>query len=172
MKPAALPADPAAQASLQETLAGLELQPPKGDRSSSLAQQLHKKTFQLERNDLGWRTVRFYFDKDGIDFSAQDDSADYALGMGIGSWRFLETAMPGMPPRLGTGGRPPAGTKYKVAASAVWKDDNTLEMTWRFYETPHHETLSCKFDGDKVQISFANPDTPQKRGPLKGQVKA
>ena len=26
----------------------------------------------------------------------------------------------------------------------------------RYYETPHHDSLTCRFEGDTVQISFMN----------------
>jgi len=41
-----------------------------------------------------------------------------------------------------------------VAASGIWKDANTFEMLWRYFETPHHDTVTCRFDGDEVKISF------------------
>jgi CubicO group peptidase (beta-lactamase class C family) len=175
MKNAALPADPAAQASLQKSLAGLALQPPRVKPDSVVMARLGEEvTVELEKNDLGWRSARFETGKAsaGTTFVVEHESGKHAVRNGRESWVLGETALPGMPPRLGNGGRPPAGTKFKVAASATWKDENTLEMTWRFYETPHHETLSCKFDGDKVQISFTNPDSPQKRPVLKGTIKA
>ncbi len=42
----------------------------------------------------------------------------------------------------------------RAFASAVWKNDRTFEMTWRYYETPHHDTLTCLFDEDKLIVSF------------------
>ena len=27
-------------------------------------------------------------------------------------------------------------------------------MTWRYYETPHHDTVTCHFDGDAVRVEF------------------
>jgi len=65
-----------------------------------------------------------------------------------------ETALPGTPPRIISGGTPPAGTRYKVAAAGTWKDDQTWEMIWRYYQTPHHDTVTCHFDGDKVSVTF------------------
>lgn len=44
----------------------------------------------------------------------------------------------------------------QIAASATWKDENTLQMTWRFIENAHHDQIDCTFDGDKVVISFKN----------------
>ena len=60
-------------------------------------------------------------------------------------------------PDARTGGAPTPGTKHKLAASGTWKDENTFEMTWRYYETPHHHTVTCQFDDDKVKITFLEP---------------
>jgi len=29
-----------------------------------------------------------------------------------------------------------------------------LELTWRSIETPHHDSVTCKFDGDRVAITL------------------
>jgi hypothetical protein len=39
---------------------------------------------------------------------------------------------------------------------STWKDDHTLEMMWRFYEIPHHDLVTCRFDGARVRIEFLN----------------
>ena len=41
-----------------------------------------------------------------------------------------------------------------VAASATWKDEKTLVLTWRFIETVHGDTLTCVFDNDSVTLDF------------------
>ncbi len=64
----------------------------------------------------------------------------------------------------------------KIAASATWTDDHTLVMTWRYYETPHSDTVTCVFEGDTVTISFLNsitamnPKAKDARAPLKGKA--
>ena len=62
--------------------------------------------------------------------------------------------MPDAPPRIIAGGAPEPGTKAPIAAAGAWADENTFVMHWRYYETPHHDTVTCRFDGDKVAISF------------------
>jgi hypothetical protein len=32
-------------------------------------------------------------------------------------------------------------------------------MTWRYYETPHRDTVTCEFDGEAVTIQFLNSIT-------------
>ena len=42
----------------------------------------------------------------------------------------------------------------KVAASGSWVDPNTFQMRWRYYETPHHDTVTCRFGARTVEITF------------------
>jgi hypothetical protein len=44
----------------------------------------------------------------------------------------------------------------KVAAAGAWKEPKTFEMTWRFYETPHHDTVTLAFEEKQVQIKFVS----------------
>src|SRR5262249_2997197 len=57
-------------------------------------------------------------------------------------------------PRLISGGALRTGTEFKIATSGAWKDENTFELMLRYYETPHHDTLTCGFDGDHLTINF------------------
>jgi hypothetical protein len=64
----------------------------------------------------------------------------------------------------------------KVAASCTWKDDQTLEMTWRFIETPHHDTVTCHFNGGEVKVEYLSsiaqlsPSRKEERPPLMGHI--
>lgn len=174
MKPTALPANAAAQAKLTATLAALALPLAHGQPTSPAAERISGKTFKLEANALKLQSVTLHFAKDEARFTANDGAADHEVTSGLGKWVHGETAFPGTPPRLISGGAPPAGTDHPVAASAAWKDDRTFEMTWRYYETPHRNTVTCRFDGDKVtvelQSSIAKGKDP--RGPLQGALGA
>jgi len=61
--------------------------------------------------------------------------------------------MPGTPPSLTSS---KSGLHSKISATAIWKEQNHLEMTWQFFETPHHDIVSCRFDGQKITIEFLN----------------
>jgi hypothetical protein len=80
--------------------------------------------------------------------------------------------MPGTPPKLTVGNLLPA----KVAATGTWKDADTFVMTWRFYETPHHDTVTAHFDGDTLKLEYLNsitgnsPSRPETRPPLIGRA--
>jgi len=52
----------------------------------------------------------------------------------------------------------------QVAAHSTWQDAQTLVMTWRYLETPHADTVTCRFVGDVVEMevasSMADPNNP------------
>jgi hypothetical protein len=155
IKGAKLPKDPAANAQLRATLASLKLSTPQGKAESDTGGRISGKTFKLEANNLGLRDARFTFTNGECEFSARDSKKRHSIRSHFdGRWAQGETGLPGTPPRIISGGAPPPGTLYQVAGSCAWKDDNTLEMIWRYNETPHHDTVTCQFDGDSVKISF------------------
>ena len=87
-----------------------------------------------------------------------------------------ERAFPGTPPRLISGGKPKDLVTSKIAAAAAWSDEQTLVMTWRYFETPHHDTVTCRFEGDRIVISFLNsitgmnPKAKDARAPIVGAI--
>ena len=150
-----LPADAAGALQLRQKLESLALPPPKGQGTSPLAAKISGKSFHLAANDLGAREVSFVFRPSACTFILRDAMGPYPIRCGLERWVEGETNMPGTPPKLTVEDLRPA----KIAASFAWKDDNTLEMTWRFYETPHHETVTCRFDGNNVSVKFMNSIT-------------
>jgi hypothetical protein len=176
MKPQPLPRDSQSQAELRRTLSSLALTPPRGQRSSPLAGRISEKTFTLAPNGLGFQTASFAFRNDSCLFTLRDRRVEYPITCGLERWQRGATALPGTPPRLIAGGAPPAGTKSKLAASGTWKDPNTFELMLRYYETPHHDTVTCRFDAGQVRISFMNSmaqmgSTPKDKRPiLQGQM--
>ncbi|MEI7729065.1 MAG: serine hydrolase [Verrucomicrobiota bacterium] len=156
MKNQALPPDPASATQLRQTLASLVLQPPHGQPVPPIASDISGKTFQIEPNDLPARSVTFNFQLGACRFTLQNDQGDYSIVCGLENWVQGETDMPGTPPKLIATGHLKGKTKYKVAAAGAWKDANTFVMIWRYNETPHHDQVTCRFEGDKVKVEFLN----------------
>ncbi|HWH72176.1 MAG TPA: serine hydrolase, partial [Candidatus Sulfotelmatobacter sp.] len=175
MKAAPLPANKSAQAQLREKLASLALLPPKCQAASPTAARVSDKRFQVESNAACVENVSFRFRHQSCVFTLKDNRGEYPITCGMEKWVQGETTMPGTPPKLTQGG---GSTKSRIAASATWKDDTTLEMTWQYIETPHHDTVTCRFEGDKVRIEFMNsvtrlsPSRKEKRPSLQGQIVA
>ena len=73
------------------------------------------------------------------------------------------------------GGAPKPETPFKIATNSAWKDANTFEFMMRYYETAHHDTVTCRFARDKVSICFLNsitamnPQAKDKRPILQGR---
>ena len=147
----ALPPDRKAQAQLEQRLSSLALLPPAGGVSSPVAVEISGKVFELETNTLQAQTISFDFKKQACVFALKDGKGNHPITCGLGKWVDRKADMPGTPPKLTSGDLGPVS---KVLAGGVWKDDDTFEMTWRFYETPHHDTVICRFDGNKLRVEF------------------
>jgi hypothetical protein len=177
MKDRPLPADRQSQGRLEQTLAALALAPPKGQPAPPLAVgSVAEMAYRVESNELGFERAALAFGKDGCVFTLKDAQTEYPIACGLEQWRRGKSALPGTPPRLVSGGAPKRGTKSKYAASAAWKDQNTLELTLRYYETPHHDTVTCRFDGGQVTIAFlssiakVSPTPKDPRPVLRGKM--
>jgi CubicO group peptidase (beta-lactamase class C family) len=150
MQDGPVPADEATQDRLRQKIAALALPLPKGKPDSPLAGKISGKTFKIESNSGGAQSVSLRFQDDACSFTLSDDKGEYPIKCGLGKWAEGITKMPGMPPKITVGDLRP----LKVAASGAWRDENTFAMTWRFYETPHSENVTCRFDRDKVKVEF------------------
>jgi CubicO group peptidase (beta-lactamase class C family) len=172
MKDNALPADAPSEAQLKQKLASLALPPPMAQTASPTAARISGKSFKIESSAAGVRTVRFDFRRNGCTFTLTDANGEYPVQCGLEKWAEGETNMPGTPPKLTVGDLRPV----KVAASGTWKDADTFVMTWRFYETPHHDTVTGRFDGDNLKVEYLNsitensPSRPETRPPLIGRA--
>jgi CubicO group peptidase (beta-lactamase class C family) len=159
MKPTALPTDEVTQKSLKQRLSTLSLATPKGQITSPVAGSIAGLLYKLDANALGLTSVHFESSKTGWSLVANVGDTEHSVRCGLGAWVLGATAFPGTPPRLISGGKPKQQPTSRVAGAATWTADNTLQLTWRYYETPHHDTLTCVFDGDKVSITFLNSIT-------------
>jgi hypothetical protein len=66
----------------------------------------------------------------------------------------------------------------RIAGTAMWINDVTLQLNEKFVEAVHGDKLTCVFDGNKVSITFMNSvsentkTSPEKRESLSGVMKA
>jgi CubicO group peptidase (beta-lactamase class C family) len=154
MKAAPLTEDKPAAEKLKQSLASLAIPPSKkGTATSRWAAAVSGKTFKLEPNAFNAEKLKLTFTDEGCTF-ALFDTAEHSIVCGAQKWALGETDMPGTPPGLGLGKTKNPTPMSKVAASGTWTDAGTYEMTWRFRETPHHDVVTCKFDADKVAVTF------------------
>lgn len=178
MQDKALPEDKAAQEKLEKNLASLALLPPKAKESSPMVDKISGKVFVVEKNEMNVQEVSFQFKEGSATFTLKNDQSRYHIRCGLEKWVLSEQAMPGTPPNLvksSTSGRRRLPASL-IAASGTWKDENAFEMTWRYCETPHHDTVTCHFDGSQVKVGFndsmvqMNPQGKDARPELSGRI--
>ena len=150
-----LPTDTKSELELRMKLRSLAIVPPQRQRNSPLAANISGKTFTVEQNENGVEWVRFNFSNSACDFMMKNGLGEFSVSGGFNEWRKDEIRLPGTPPDL----FPIPYDKLtvsKVMASAGWEDENTLIFYMQFYETAHHDTITCRFEGDTVRVSFSN----------------
>ncbi len=116
---------------------------------------INGKTFAASDNDLGIKSISFGFSKNICHVVFENDTAKYSIDFGSGKWDESETMMHG--PSLTSSTIENTSMLYpaKIAAAYTWRDAHTLELVLRYIESPHTETYTCHFDGNKLTIDAA-----------------
>jgi CubicO group peptidase (beta-lactamase class C family) len=170
-----LPANAADHDKLQQELKSLTLPPPQFNPQSPLAASISGKKYLLDSNPFNARAVSFRFEGHKTIFTLMEDGyPDIVITCGSNDW-------------ILKGNRKPSAHSLfslrridfdsPVAASAGWKDDHTLVLTFRYVEAIHGDTFTCIFDGDQLRMQFmfsgARMDKrPDDRQDIIGKVQA
>ena len=165
LHPAALPADPDAEAALRERLSGLRLPAPESQPVSPLAALVSGKTYTMEENPSGVAAVRFDFTPRGGKLTLAGRDNDHCAEFGYAGYHFGESG-------LFVGPRP--GAVRPVAAHAAWVGPGALRLTLRQITTPFVFTHDFTFEGDaiamagRVNVNFG----PDEFGVIRGRTGA
>ncbi len=167
-------ADKTAFAPLTQKLKSLALPLPVQESSSPTAAVISGKTFSFADNSLKAKSASLTFGKDGCIFKLHDDTGDHQVTCGINRWAESETTFSSTPLKL-TATPIPGETHTRVAGSGTWQDPNTFMMTWRFIETAHYETVTCRFGANSMAVEFETSiakltKNKDKRPVLEGKV--
>ncbi|MEP6847089.1 MAG: hypothetical protein ABI861_13845, partial [Panacibacter sp.] len=148
-----LPADKSATTLLQQKIKALAVPVP-AKHNVAMAAAVTGKNFVIEQNDKHIRSISFSFKNELCHVTLSTDTANYELDFAAGKWQETATNKPG--PSLTGGGIEYRGMLYpaKIAGSYTWKDDNTLQLVLRYIESPHTETFTCHFDGNKIMVDI------------------
>jgi len=132
---------------------------------SPVAKRISGKTFTLEPNEKHLKSLGFGFEVSKCSLTMQIDSASYNFTLGYGQWVQSETSLLGpnllLQAKAHFVGLPPA----KTEGSFGWKDENTLELVLRYVESPHTETITCRFDKNKLSVDFHYSNMPGYKQP-------
>lgn len=160
VKKQALPTDKAAQRALDKKLRSLQLAIPERGVSSDREKAVLGKAIRLEKNELDLEEIVIRANGSGYEVSFKIGSDVYPIGFGSGKWIFGETEKHGphlvSKARAKFKGLPP----FKVAGTLSWKDNDTLELTLRYLESPHTERITIAFDGSNARVVTAPSFAP------------
>ena len=176
LRGAGLPGEKIKQAALTQKLTTLTLPPTTTQSATSVASQISGKTYAITDNPALIKDVSLTFGKDGCIFKLQDDKGAHQVLCGISRWAESTTTFPVAPLML-TPTVVPDSDIRKVAGSGSWQDPNTFVMIWRFTETAHYDTITCRFGENGVQVEFQSSlsivnKTKDKRPVLDGKLMA
>lgn len=156
-----LPRSTTAQKELAKKLKGLALPVPDKGVKSVRETAIQDKPIVLEANEFGIEQIVIRSKGPVYTIDIKTKSDVYPIGFGSGKWIFGETRKHG--PYLLSGakakfeGLPP----FKVAGAYSWKDDNTLELTLRYIESPHTEKITLIFDEHNPTVMIINSFAPE-----------
>jgi CubicO group peptidase (beta-lactamase class C family) len=166
----ALPGNDEADARLEAQLAGLALPLPEKSATPSLAAAISGRTYSISSNEGDIEALSFRFLGDTCAATMKSAGGDFTIGFAAGKWKCGETTRRG--PNLLTGAKAayvglPA---LKIAGAYRWDDEHTLRLVLRYIESPHTETLICRFDGDRISVTIMNSFAPPPAKPtLQGE---
>ncbi|TMI75495.1 MAG: serine hydrolase [Bacteroidetes bacterium] len=152
---------------LKKDLNELVLPVVKGSMSSSSASRYHDKKFKLDRNDYNASAMKFKFSKDGCEWIIKADKGETAIRFGWENWITGKNSLV-YPFAVAYRVNVPS----KIAGTATWINENTLQLNARFVEAIHGDKITCTFDGEKVSVTFLNTisentkNSPEKRSSL------
>ena len=172
MKSERLPENSSLSAMLKERLSSLALPLQAAGNGQAIVSQISGKIFAFEPNDKHLKSINIQFKDNTGNLSMLIDSVNYSFPAGSGQWLSSTTTLPGPNLLLAAKGHYAGLPPAKVVASYGWKDDNTLEIILRYIESPHTETITCKFDRKTVSVGFRYSNDPGNIKPdLQGLMK-
>lgn len=167
-----LPEDQKSLITLKTKLSNLHYPPAVGSFSAFTNNKSTNSTFIMEPNENQIASVVLEI-KDSVCHLIENTGSDtYNLFFGAGTWKTGQTNK--SMPSLFSSARENYALllPYKVAGNFYWQDDLTLVMVLRYTESPHRETITCHFDGKKINMEITNSwDFGNKRTLLNGVLK-
>ncbi|NLF17806.1 MAG: serine hydrolase [Lentisphaerae bacterium] len=167
-----LPEDPAAQSALQARISGLVLRAVSGERQSPQAAAIDGRTYVMDENGMGLKTVRFHVGADSIAMAYENATGPHEIRFGLGRQvrqSFPETHYYGRTMMR------PSGRGYDCHASAAWRRDDSLLMV--VYATDEYFgtlRMNAVFAGDTVTLqsdAFAEMFFNEYRGFASGRMR-
>ncbi|HTD94599.1 MAG TPA: hypothetical protein VK644_12325, partial [Chitinophagaceae bacterium] len=130
---------------------------PGKNQAVNIEKNISGKTFTMQANDMHLQSMSFMFTNGVCRLMLKTDTALYDLGFNLNKWKLGETTKHG--PYLSSHaknnltGLPP----FRIAGAYRWKEENVLELTLRYLETPHTQRFICRFDDkNNLVVTISN----------------
>jgi CubicO group peptidase (beta-lactamase class C family) len=143
-----------ALARLKKRLASLELPVYCKMSSSPLEKEFTGKAYLFGSNDNQLQSLMLEINDSLAILHIRKAFTDHVLKFASGKWHIDKTDFPG--PNLVPNKNIDLLRPFKVATSYTWLDNNSIEFTLRYIESPHTETITCVFIDNKVGVSLKN----------------
>jgi CubicO group peptidase (beta-lactamase class C family) len=162
MKSDRLPANNSESQQLSRKLSRLKVRMPQGSMTSPLATKGLKFTFPTNDQKIEALAVSSSDSGQTLTLHVQRDGKKLVMPCGHDEWK--RSRAPFLVGRLSQFPDEP------VAGAFAWPSDDTCVIKLCAYETPHHQTLTLKFNGDQmtldseVNVAFGTTKRPQLTG--------
>jgi hypothetical protein len=170
MQKGKLAANNRANAMLKSKLGELSLPVKKEVMPASLTRPT---SFKMEPNAQNISSISFNCKNDDCEVMVETNTASNTIRFAANSWQQGETKLKG--PYLVSGAKNylTGLPDFKVAAEYTWIDANTLELVLRYIESPHTQTMLCRFEGENITVDMKrsfNTNAPGAVITLKGKA--
>jgi hypothetical protein len=125
-------------------------------KPSPMQNSIAPRRFNASPNEAHYRNIIFQFKKGKLNLLLVTDSTNYSISFGSGKWEPGDTKKRGPSLTAALRGNRSEIYSYKIAGSYYWKTDSTLQLSLRYIESPHTETIRCTFIGSNVNVEFEN----------------
>lgn len=142
MEESSLPPDDKAASTLARDLNELAIHPPLLEAESPLSAEVTGKRYEFEKNMAEITALSFHFREGAVDITIEKDGGVHPISCGVNGWIEGTT-------------RVNQGLESRVAASAAWREPNTLVLTIRLPETPFCHTFACMFTDDVLWLELS-----------------
>jgi hypothetical protein len=171
MEKSPLPADEKMAATLKQKISSLALPVPEKAAASPVEKRISGQAFALQPNENQIKGVSFRFADNLCHVTLKTATTAYELNFGSGAWEGGETTRHG-PYLVSKAKASLTGLPlFKTMGVYKWKDENTLELTLRYIESPHTETFLCRFNQNSVSIDIQNNVRANEKLVLQGEAR-
>jgi CubicO group peptidase (beta-lactamase class C family) len=147
-----LPENPESAGELVQMLSSLALRIPEKGTRSVPGSVISGKAYNIDPNSWNVESMTFNIDGNDCLLKMKIKGKDYDLHFGRDSWSKGTTTRPG--PNLLVNARGHLAGIPPEQVAGIWRsrNDTTLELTLRYIESPHTETLTCTFTGSRLSV--------------------